>query len=230
MKTALARSASFRAAQSPMVHRVSFSELAADPDLADVQGGGIYLFLRRFAAVNRGFPTPADLVTHVESICKMSAGHTRRSWTVSHFGEVRTELSFSSPLPPSYLDGLKLLAQDVRKRKAVANLLRGFPAPPVLYVGETTSFSARVKQHLAGSDIWTRLFDAGYTHADVEFLAIPLPVEFSDQERQIVERIVSHLVLAPFTDRAGWGPRYRHMYTSGNTEETVEEEDERHSK
>lgn len=205
--------------------RISFEELKAVPDLLDVDGGGVYLFLRRFVPLNQGFPQADDLVSHVVSSCATSLGHERISRVTSHFGYYEQRLHFGTPLPSGYIPLLNDTVSDVAKRKTIANLLRNFPFPPVLYVGETDNFVSRVKEHLQGSDVWDRLRLAGYSFADVDFLPLPLPDSFDPKERIVVERILSHLLMAPFTDKAGWGPRYEHRYQKTRLEE--EQEDDR---
>jgi hypothetical protein len=203
---------------------IPFDEIAANPELVATAEGGVYLFLRRLAASNAQFPTPKDLTDYVQRLLSTPGGHERRSSFRSHYGEIETSLRFVAALPSDYHPRLDAVSSDLAKRKTLASLLREFPAPPVLYVGETRNFSQRALQHVSGtpSEVWQRLQSAGYQFSDVCFLPIPLP-NFDDQERQMVERVLSHVLLAPFTEKAGSGPRYSHQYVSGLKGESEDE-------
>jgi len=74
---------------------------------------------------------------------------------------------------------------------------------PVLYVGETGCLKGRISDHLgSNSPFQVRLTALNLNIEDTAFCFFPMP-QSSARERQLLEQILTHLLVAPLTYRPG---------------------------
>ncbi len=74
---------------------------------------------------------------------------------------------------------------------------------PVIYVGQTGSFQKRMFQHFAdNSPLQSRLSDINMDINDTSVSYLSLP-DANGQERELLEQILTYLLVSPLTMRAG---------------------------
>jgi len=74
---------------------------------------------------------------------------------------------------------------------------------PVLYVGETSCLKGRISDHVgSNSPFRVRLATLNLGIEDTAFCFFPMP-QSSTRERQLLEQILTHLLVAPLTYRPG---------------------------
>ncbi len=103
------------------------------------------------------------------------------------------------------LDALLSYATDFDRRLRLYSVLQDAASRygPVLYVGETADLRARIRDHLRGKTaLHDRLADLGLSNDDVLVSCAELP-ELEKKERQVLEQILTHILVAPLTHRAG---------------------------
>jgi len=83
----------------------------------------------------------------------------------------------------------------------LSQIMGGFG--PVLYVGETNSFSKRLKDHsMDNSPLKKRLDEIGLDINDTSVTLLPME-SASEDDRKFLEQILTYLLMAPLTMRAG---------------------------
>jgi len=105
----------------------------------------------------------------------------------------------------AYLQGKELLPRADVDRRFVLETLEGLVDAygPVLYVGESEKLQQRIRQHLRGeTGLVTRLKECGLGLKDVALSYILLDGTPENCRLQI-EQLLTHLVRAPLTRKAG---------------------------
>ena len=74
---------------------------------------------------------------------------------------------------------------------------------PILYVGETANLRQRAAAHVTSkTDLLRRADHLGISSNDLLLYCLPLP-QFDRATRTLVEQILTHILVAPFTKRPG---------------------------
>lgn len=100
---------------------------------------------------------------------------------------------------------LSSIALDSKTRGGLYDLIRETTDTfgPVLYVGEAASLKSRIGEHCKpGSPLQLRLRQHQLTIEDTTLVITPLPAA-SKEERQLAEQVLTHILVAPYTFRAG---------------------------
>jgi hypothetical protein len=100
---------------------------------------------------------------------------------------------------------LQAHAATTAKRGAYYNLLHATTLEfgPVLYVGETDDLQQRIRTHTGErSPLRSRLSELGLELSDTGLHYLRLPGS-DEEQRQLLEQVFAHLLVAPLTFRAG---------------------------
>ena len=160
----------------------------------------VYLWSRRVS------PTSQDITTQ-DAFMEWLATELQRTQgvvedNVKHMGRITWHVGGAS-LRDGKRQALAEAAGTRENRKKIQALLSSFDYHVTLYVGETDNLYARVKQHLTGASGFSQRLQAhGYEWEKVG-LKYALVPEWTQLQRQALERSLAILTLSPTTSRAG---------------------------
>lgn len=162
---------------------------------------GIYFWLRRLS------PTSQELATKERFLDWLNSALLKKQGVVNdrikHIGRVELSIGGSELDTKVKKDSLSQLAETRKDRLALQKLFSYFDYTMILYVGESENIQQRILQHLSNrTDFSVRLKEMDYEWEELGLIYCVLP-ELAMPERRALERILSILLLAPATSRAG---------------------------
>ena len=195
---------------------VRIGELRDQSSSAVPCGSGIYIWRRSFRKDPEVIQDSDDLVAWIERIvaAPLYVGDSMVVKDDSDGGDRRTRSEFvrmsgltvgSGKLSSEKIEILKKLSNSISWRRELYLSLVGATEKlgPVLYVGQAEDICGRVGDHVRGqTGFASRVGRLGIEFEDLVLQYAETP-ELEKQARELLEQILTHVLVAPLTIKAG---------------------------